>query len=492
MIKIFEIVKKNFLLLVRSKTSALIVLFGPLILMLLIGFAFNTSSLYDIKVGTYSSGYSELSNSVVDKLKDDKFIVLKMESEESCIDKIRSGDIHVCTIFPANLNVKSSDKITFYVDKSRLNFVYIILDRISSQIATKSTELSTALTNRLLSSINNANEKLDTSKKISGDLESVKGDLGKIDATYTVANFSDLRAEAKRVANISSTSDTKILSLIKDAETNYNGISSKLDTISTSVKTVTTTLGGNINTAKELETSIKTVKDDINSIEIKDVSRIVSPISTEIKPISAESTNLSYTFPTLVLLVILFAGLFLGSTSVMEEKTSKAYFRNFITPTKDILFVISQYLSNVMIILLQLLIIFAVMLLITKASLSATLLLNVFIILFLTGSVFILLGMVIGYLFKSSETANLGAISLGALSLFFSNTILPIETLPGTLREIVQFNPFILGETSLKKIILFNENLSGVWLQVAILFAFVVFLFFAAYYTRELTKRQIS
>src|SRR3989344_5690430 len=506
MIKIIEIIKKNFRLLLRSRTSALIVLVGPLILMMLIGFAFNTTSIFDIKVGTYSSSYSELSDSIVTKLQDDKFRVLKIDSEETCIEKIKSGDLHVCTIFPANLNIKSTDKITFYVDQSRLNFVYIILDRISSKIATKSTELSTALTNRLLTSINNANAKLDTDKKISSDLESssssitkVAADIGSLDTTVPGSgNFSALKNEIKG-NNLSSGSESKLLSLVSSIQTNYDDAVSKIsaialikDSTSASLNEVKTKMSGNIKDAKAMEASIKEVKDDINSIEVKDVSRIVSPISTEIKPISAESTNLSYTFPTLVLLVILFAGLFLGSTSVMEEKTSKAYFRNFITPTKDILFVISQYLSNVMIILLQLLIIFAVMLLITKASLSATLLLNVFIILFLTGSVFILLGMVIGYLFKSSETANLGAISLGALSLFFSNTILPIETLPGTLREIVQFNPFILGETSLKKIILFNENLSGVWLQVAILFAFVVFLFFAAYYTRVLTKRQIS
>ena len=108
-------------------------------MMMLIGFAFNTTSIFDIKVGTYSSSYSELSDSIVTKLQDDKFRVLKIDSEETCIEKIKSGDLHVCTIFPANLNIKSTDKITFYVDQSRLNFVYIILDRISSKIATKST-----------------------------------------------------------------------------------------------------------------------------------------------------------------------------------------------------------------------------------------------------------------------------------------------------------------------------------------------------------------
>ena len=111
MIKLFEIIKKNFRLLIRSKTSALIVLVGPLVLMLLIGFAFNTSSIFDIKIGTYSSSYSELSNSIYDKLTDEQFRVLKLDSEERCIDAIKTGEVHVCTIYPADLNLQTSDKI---------------------------------------------------------------------------------------------------------------------------------------------------------------------------------------------------------------------------------------------------------------------------------------------------------------------------------------------------------------------------------------------
>jgi len=492
MAKLFEIIKKNFRLLLRSKTSALIVLVGPSILMLLIGFAFNTTSLFDIKIGTYSSSYSELSDSITQKLQDEQFRVIKINSEEECINMVKSGDVHVCTIFPANLNIQTSDKIIFYVDHSRLNFVYIILDRISSKIATRSTELSTALTNRLLTSITNVDAKLDANKKISGELELSYNELSELDTTYSSANFSTLKKGIED-SNLDSDNKTKLLNLISSAQSSYSDIINKMDAITTTLDSVTTRLSGNINTAKEIETNIKAVKDDVSSIEIKDVTRIVSPISTEIKPISSGgSTNLNYTFPTLVLLVILFAGLLIGSTSVMEEKTSKAYFRNFITPTKGILFVFGQYISNIIIVLIQIMIIFTIMLLITDASLTPVTWLNVLLLSFLTGSIFILFGMIIGYLFKTGETANLATICVGALLLFFSNTILPIETLPTAIRKIVEFSPFILGEASLKKILLFNEGFSNITYSVYILIGFVVVLFALSYFSRELTKRNVS
>ncbi|MEK6841149.1 MAG: hypothetical protein AABX45_00970, partial [Nanoarchaeota archaeon] len=103
MSKLFEIIKKNIKLLIRSKSSALIVLLGPLALMLLIGLAFNTSSLFDIKVGTYSASYSELSNSIVEKLQDEQFKVVKVQDEQRCIEMIKTGELHVCTIFPPDL-----------------------------------------------------------------------------------------------------------------------------------------------------------------------------------------------------------------------------------------------------------------------------------------------------------------------------------------------------------------------------------------------------
>jgi ABC-type multidrug transport system permease subunit len=509
MSKLLEIIKKNLKLLIRSKSSALIVLLGPLALMLLIGLAFNTSSLFDIKVGTYSSSYSELSNSIVDKLQDEQFKVVKLESEERCIEMIKSGEVHVCTIFPPDLSLKSNDKIVFHVDKSRMNFVYIILDRISSKIATKSTELSTALTNRLLSSLNNANTKLnekdDVVMSLSASLSESKSsltdtinDLNSLDLNRT-SNFTEVNDEIKELVekDNSSSKYADLQDLIDSIKLDYDSlvvsVSSFRNSNQEGLESVKTKLSGNIQTSNEIEKTIKEINDDINSIEIKDVARIVSPVITEIKPVAAESTNLNYTFPTLVVLVLLFAALLLASTTIVEEKSSKAYFRNFITPTPDIVFIFGNYISSALIVLIQLIIIFVVMFGVTNATnISDITLVNAFVILILLGSVFILLGMLIGYMFKSGETANIAAVSVGSILLFFSNTILPIETLPTSIRNIVQFNPYIIGETALRKILLFNQNLDAVINQIYLLVGYLAALLVIVYLFREFSKKWLT
>ena len=519
MSKLLEIIKKNIKLLIRSKSSALIVLLGPLALMLLIGLAFNTSSLFDIKVGTYSGSYSELSNSIVEKLQDEQFKVIKVDSEARCIDMIKSGDVHVCTIFPPDLSLKTNDKIVFHVDKSRINFVYIILDRISSKIATKSTELSTALTSRLLTSLNNVDTKLteksgsvtSLSASLTESRNSVNDIIDDLNALNlnTTGNFSEVDEEIKVLEKDDCAVDSEtgecvpnsakyrdLRDVIENIEDEYivlvASVKGLRDDNQGSLLNVKTKLNEDIKNTKDLEKTIKEINEDIGSIEIRDVARIVSPVTTEIRPVAAESTNLNYTFPTLVVLVLLFAGLLLASTTIVQEKESKAYFRNFITPTPDIIFIMGNYISSVLIVLVQLVIIFIVMFGITDTVVTDVALFNAFIILILLGSVFILLGMLIGYLFKSGETANIASVSLGAILLFFSNTILPLETLPGSLRDIVQFNPYIQGETALRKILLFNQGLDAVLPQIYTLVGYIALLLVAVYLLRELTKKWFS
>ena len=115
---------------------------------------------------------------------------------------------------------------------------------------------------------------------------------------------------------------------------------------------------------------------------------------------------------------------------------------------------------------------------------------NLVIIILLTGSVFILLGMLIGYLFKSGETANLAVISLACILLFFSNTILPLETLPSAIRSIAGYNPFILGVDALKEILLFKAPLANVALQFYTLLIYAVVLIILIFLVREASKRR--
>ena len=126
--KLFYTITKNLKLLIRSKVSALVFIFGPLLIITLVALAFNTSTLFDLNIATHSSSYSTLSDSIIANLSDSQYNVLKMESEQECIDAVKSNDFEVCVIFPPDMVLDNSGNniVKIYVDNSRLNIANLI------------------------------------------------------------------------------------------------------------------------------------------------------------------------------------------------------------------------------------------------------------------------------------------------------------------------------------------------------------------------------
>ena len=67
---LFTIISKNLKLLIRSKSYALIIILVPLLVIFLFVKAFDNIVKCSINIGTYSSSYSDLSESFIEKLKE--------------------------------------------------------------------------------------------------------------------------------------------------------------------------------------------------------------------------------------------------------------------------------------------------------------------------------------------------------------------------------------------------------------------------------------
>lgn len=506
--KIFAIIKKNLNLLIRSKTSALIIIFGPLLMILLIGAAFNTSNLYDIKVASYSESYSELSSSIVDLLTQSQFQTTKTKTESECVNGVKKALYHVCMVIPKDLTVKSEDaNIVFYVDSSRVNIVWIILSTVSSKIESKSSELSLQMTQSLLNAIAKIQVEItdkkpaadaltsgiqDTSSKIS----QISSSLAALDLDFNITEFniSQIKTEADSVARSQNTSAATLNSLLDGLSSKLSKFGSKLTsaakTRESSTKTLEeakTTLSSNTEKANSIKSALSNMESAISSIEIKEAKRIVSPITTSLKTVTIERTHLSFMFPTLLVLVIMFISILLASTTVIKEKTAKAYFRNYISPTSNWTFIFAHYITNLLIIISQLLVIFIVSSFFFKKEILSNLP-NVLLALFVIASAFILLGMFIGYLFRTEETSNLAAISVASILIFFSNAILPIESMPVVIARIAHFNPFVISEAVIKQLFIFNSSLEPLITSIGLLLSYSVLFVALIWASTKLTK----
>jgi ABC-2 type transport system permease protein len=112
-------------------------------------------------------------------------------------------------------------------------------------------------------------------------------------------------------------------------------------------------------------------------------------------------------------------------------------------------------------------------------------------VLLVTLSAFIAIGMFIGYLFRSEETIIFSSMIIAALLMFFSNVILPLENISSGLIKFLRFNPLVISNLALKKVILFGFGFGDIWVELLTLTGFFVIFFILNCVFRSLTKRVL-
>jgi len=516
--RLFNIVIKNFRILIRSKSSALIIVLGPLLIIGLIGIAFSTTTVHDVIIGVHSGEYSDLSENIISELEDGNYFIKKLDDRTACIDGVKAGDHNICLIFSEAMGVGGEvNRITFHVDYTRVNLVYAIMDDIGSKLAKTSDDLSLEMTQIIVDELENAKgviagklsilnvvseDSLDLQEKVATGYENLSKynltkDLGDLRYNVVEGDFDSL-SDYLNDQNLSTARldslNTSLAEFKENLEKHLDDTSAAsrhMDTVTETLESLSPSLAKNSVKVDQVKRALEGVLLGIDSIEVKDSSEIVSPISTSVQPVVTEDTHANGMFPTFLVLVLMFVSIMLASTLVLNEKSANAHFRNFVTPTNNMVFIIGTYLTSLIIVALQLLVVIGVGATFLSGSTLGNMV-NAIYPLFLLASLFIFIGICVGYLFKSSETAMLAALFIVSATMFFSNMILPIESVPSYLQGFMGYNPFVLGETILKKILLFGFGLSEIGRECGILWILTIVFLIGSYLSMRLYKRGIN
>lgn len=496
LVKLLFIITKNFKLLIRSKFSALIFLLGPLLIIFLVSLAFNTSSLYDLNIAVYSDSYTELSEQIIGTLQDNQYNVIKLGSLEECIDAVKFSNFQVCAEFPGDMSLGENSEnnvIKLYVDTSRINIASLISSQMNAKVESESTELSKGLISQIVNVLNIVNTEVSSAKLISTDLVqtsidshtkigNVKENLDTIEFNTTTIDWDLMNSY---ITNLSGSTKNDLRDLIEESELNFNAMKAGTTTASLTINnvkeivdTLRTTLADTKSDIKSIDNSLNTMNNNVRTLEVTDTDTLVNPVTTVIEPLTSSNNYLAYLLPTLLIMVIMLVALLMSSSTVLQEKVANAHFRNIITPTSESLFIFGNFLSNLIIIIFQIVIILGVIYYFLHTQIALATLGYMALVLILTAILFIALGMSIGYVFNTKQTVTLAALSTGLILLFFSNTLLPLETLSRSTRQVIMYNPFVIGESLLKKLMLFNVSFADVSLMFYILIGMAVGLFF--------------
>ena len=570
--QIMAILFKNFKLLIRSRSSALIFVLGPLMLIFLVGFAFNSVGTGYVDVGIYSKDYSEVTLSFVKAIADGPFRTLKYRSEQACVEGIRKGTISACILFPPGMDLEDTqvDDIIFYVDYSKVNIAWQVLDRIKKQMSKVSESISMDLTNMLLLTLDDVHSEVNVTYPLLADTKMqqdllaarISQSIQRMDAldlrfdpdsfntdtlrSDTVKTKNDITrmhnsidqmlktskdlndfamSQAIMCANTPEEADdirdhmdfNSVMAYKKDIDEAYadsmvrvnysyqtvDGFDARIsdmedrmqanggivweirDNLTKSLVFVDMSKDGLIG----VKSHLLGIDDSISQVIVRDAQNIVMPISTNIKPVVPEKTNLVYLFPNLMALLMMFISILLSATIVVTEKRSTAYFRNFISPSRDLNFTIASYLTNLILVSLQVGLILFIADIYFNIDVSANLLAVAVVILLLI-SLFTFVGMAVGYILNSQDTVTIGAMVVSSIMLFLSDVIMPLENMPAYISDLARFNPFIIGSDLFKKVALFQKPLSQIESGLFVLILYVVVAFGTVLLIQLFFKKQ--
>src|SRR3989338_5853697 len=553
--------KKNLKLLVRSKSSALVVFFAPFFIILLLGLSYNSSDLYGLNIGIYAPEFTSDVESLMNSLQEQEFKIIKYEtSVDDCVKDIKAGAVHACVSVPGSLSVEDNKQkeASFYVDPSKINLVGAVQDTLNEKFNLKSQEISKELSGSLLSAVSDTKSRLeehgtqlssakDKSVAASSAAQEASQQLTSMDltlpaSTYNPQLITDFKSsaspkiksglsdveDAKEAVEASELADkTAILSSLSEVEDKLKSLdilvsggavassgntsdnqtnvtsttpssgflgaltlleeellntklkltaaAAAVGSTSSSLSSTTQNLQESVSALDNAQQKVTEMKASLDAQKVTDASVLSAPLVSKIEKVGQESSYLNYMFPALLVLVVMFTSLLLGTTLVMMEKNSPAFFRNYFLPLRRGTFVLSTYLTTLVITSVQVLVILAVSAIFLKENLAQ--LFPVAGVLLLSSSVFSFIGMGIGYSFKSEETGALASISTGSLLLFVSGIVLPIETISPTIRSITSFNPYVISEGIIREVFLFNAGFSEIWQGLATLAAYGVGLF---------------
>lgn len=505
--KLLKIIAKNFRILFRSKTSALVIILGPLFLMVLVGLAFSNNSSYAVDVGVYSSSFNDLTNSFVDSL-GDEFGVHRYSLEADCIDDVKQRVVHACVVFPPDMVIDDNleNEIVFWVDQSNINLAWMVSKSISDVIGSESGELSLGMTAILLDRLNETQAKLDSdikslenllneNKDLSSKSSSIEEEASDI-SVPSVSNIvtalstlkTDLESVKSDVGGLEGSDEVvddidDIIGDVDDVSDDLSKVSSSLSSVSSSkekildeVDSIGSIISGSVSKLNSIKDSSSALNKKIDDVDVKSAVSIVSPVSTRIEPVSADSTHLNFLFPALLVLVVMLVSVLLASSLSVSEKLNLALFRNALAPTRRIMFTLSIFLTCFILLTVQLVII----MLISGYFFNINVLSNlgtVSLVLVVLVVLFVILGMFIGSLFNSTEMNVLSSVSVCAVLLLLSGIIIPLEGIPAYLKRFFVFNPFVIGESLLKRSLLFNVQVPSLVIPLGVLIVYAVGLF---------------
>jgi len=481
---------------------------------MIIGSALSHESIGEVKLAVYSHLDQTITDEFLTEFRDKNVDVLIVYDLETCKQKVIDSDVHGCIeVTKAEGDFGEYDKfvgydVTLYVDFSKQSTVWEVINRVQWVVDVESDKVRDILIEDLEEDIDEmlidvrqgkgrvdqmkiiisqAKNAASTAKTLESNLNSQISLLG-----ISINTFENDLNQAIGLGLINSSISNKLTSDLLNIKNNYYQLNLLVQTnqLGTEIDKLNSELIVIENEIDTLSILLDSFERDLITLKEVNFKRIVNPI--QLTPTSISSSNVKqgevkelktfdYLFPTFLFIFILFMSLIFSATFTIRERSSSAYIRNILGKVGKFRIVFGELFFGIFLVVVQT----AILIIIASNFLSFNLFSNwaslVFIVL-LSIFVFCLLGVLIGNICNSQESAIMTSVCLAVLFLIFMPLITPIEVLPILFAKVLNFTPLLVLESKLRVLLMYNIPLMFNLIEIIALGGFVLVMSFLLWF----------
>jgi len=490
----FAILKRNLNIILNAKLSFLIIFLGPVILMVVAGAILQDTSLKSLDIGVYTSNYSDLTedeflhgfqenlylagSNVYNEtsLSECKEKVLRMKYQ-ACVEIKKSQEyVPVENTNFASLNTPSYE-LTTHVDYSQTASAWKIVSAIQTAAEIKYSEMTQERINIVMGQIDELVSELENQRNsivlTRNEIKDIQDDFQKINLrlsdtkTQIILINQEINSIQSRLNNLDAVypEGSAITNQVRGSLLSIQGNLSLIDNYSTLNQEYFTSASQIIKLEGDLakiESDMNLIISDWNQLKETEISQVSRPVVYKSQSISGSEAYdvgqlgfIDYLFPSFLMFFMIFVCLIFPTNLIIRERISNSQIRNMTSKTSGLKFGVNNFLSCVLVIITQV----VILLLISQFFVNADIffrtasILTIVVISVCTLSLF---GMVLGYTFNKFESAIIASVSVSIIILILLPGITPTNLLPTTIAPFVKnFLPVIL-ENKLRTLIIFG------------------------------------
>lgn len=473
-----KVIKKEFIEIGRDRAFLLFLIFLPIILMTVMGYAFQ-ADIKNLRTAVINEDSTEYSQVVVRVINDSEYFKYeRYDGElESAIEKLERSRyravVHIPPDFGEKIENATTPDITLYLDSSDYT-VYNILKGAAGELVRDSMQDLIELVVDDLEGEKQAKIlEMEEIQFLMKDIEhKTQKEMEIIDEINLESYQSQLRELQfflnKLIVGVPYTEEVEqTLEKLKEAKLNLAGQKEDMERFK--------------NKSLELNQSYQDIQDRVDRFDLelgmlkKDF--LSFPLGTSIAYLFGEISYFDYLTPAIITLILFFIGFAFTTVNFIDERKANTLFRVMATPLKKGEFLFGKFVVFFFIGFLEALYVLGFSILVFKINIVGSLY-HVLVVLALLMAAAIGLGLLVSSVVRTMRQASM-ALPLVVISmLLISQTFSPIEVMPKFMQYVAYLSPMLYSNIALREIMIKGSSLGAIWLPVLILgiYAFVAIL----------------